>query len=110
MNATHHRFDRDSLAALGVAVVAGVVTLPVLGLAASIVNATIGFFVVALVNSGYGVGRAVAWGALNAALVAAAVRLSFPAGRLSLVAATALFVGGVFSPWFRAKWFGQKIE
>jgi hypothetical protein len=101
--------DRTYVGAVGLAAATTVVAFPAMGPGALAVGLT-GFFVVAMIGSGYKAGRAIAWGIVVAGLLAYGWLGRTPFGRLLIAAGALLFFAGVLSPRFRRWWFGQTIE
>ncbi len=101
--------DRTYVGAVSLAVAATVVAFPAMGPGALALGGT-GFFVVALIGSGYRAGRAIVWGIVVSGLLAYGWLGRTPFGRLLIAAGALLFFAAVLSPRFRRWWIGQTIE
>lgn len=94
------RRDRSLIGALAIAVVVAMAGFPLVGWQGSLPLGATAFYVVALVTSGCGIGRAAVWGALTGVLFVVGVLASgvlrdvlYSAGALSFFAGMAAQVG-----------------
>jgi hypothetical protein len=102
--------DPSLAVAAGVGVVLAVLVFPIAGWMASVAAGAVGFYVVALVGSGYRPARAILWGVLVIGLFLFGLLASHPTAVLTPAIAAVVFFGAVLSPAFRGWWFGQNLD